>query len=238
MKTKAAWVMASALVMRSVMLGNVPLRADNRAPVEWRDSRLSIQFTDTPISTIFNAIAGATGIQLSMDPSVSTFRESVSFQGAPLRDAILKVLEGSEIDYIIVGDSLASEAVKKVLLLGFAPKGPVSAGAAVGSMQNQRVNPYAPPPPNNIFSNQAGMGPQRVHPGNAGRFLPFPEAGRNPEQGQFSNTTETNPQIERPIPPNPFNPNPGATPNTLYPTPVTPRKIPRGPGLFPRDKQP
>lgn len=236
MKTRVTFLILAAGMIVGVLLGAAAMLAENRAPVEWRDSRLSIHFNDAPISTILSAIAGATGIQLSVDPAVASFRESVSFQAAPLRDAILKVLDGSEIDYIIVGDSLASEAVKKVMLLGFSPKGP-STEVSMGAMQNQRVNPYATSQPPNMFSGQAGMERPAARPGIPGRFLPFPEAGQNQEQVPSSTATETNPQAGRPVPPNPFNPNPTATPNIINPTPVTPGKFPRGPGLFPQDKQ-
>ncbi len=205
------------------------------APVTWKDSRLSVQFDNASIGSILSTIAGQTRINLSVDPSVASYRESVSFNSFPLRDAILKVLEGSNIDYIIVGDPASSEGVQKVMLLGFAQKLPepsyVAPTSAASAQGGGAVNPYANQLPN-IFSRRpisGQTGPAQAQP--AGRFLPFPEAseGSNPnDEGEQPNS------VVKPVVPNPFNPVPAGTGS---PQQQNPRKPPGAAAAWPPQNQ-
>ncbi|MDD5543483.1 MAG: hypothetical protein PHX83_09950 [Acidobacteriia bacterium] len=165
--------------------------------VTWQNSKLSVRFEDASVAQIVSAIAARTGIQLSVDPSVSSFRESVSFVNMALHDALLKVLDGSNIDYIIVGDPKSKDGVKKLMLLGFAPKD--TATAAInqpGEVNAVQPNPYANQP--GIFSGRT-MNQEPV-PRATGQFLPFPEAG-----GAAVSNDQQAPARPYP-PPNPFNP--------------------------------
>jgi|GEM_PF-4914369 len=203
------------------------------APVVWQDSKLSVQFDNAAISQILGSIASTTGIKLTIDPSVANYRESVSFRGLPLRDAILEVLEGSQIDYIIVGTSRVSRGVQQVLLLGYSPKGPVTSPVSsvpvAQAGQNQQPNPFATATSPGGFDGRTMTGqPGPAQGRGSGRFLPFPEAG------ETSNTTNNPAQPgERVVSPNPFNPNPAASP--ANPTPENQLPVPdrRKPGSSP-----
>lgn len=203
-----------SMAMRSTMAQSPP------PPVVWQESKLSVHFENAPISQILDAVASATRIKLSVDPSVASYQESVSFKRLPLREALLKILDGSEIDFIIVGDPNSSQAVTQVYLLGFSPKGPLTSSVPASFptqvYPNQPVNPFSSNVPPNTFSGQTlteqpvpGRNPE------SGRFLPFPEANSNLDSGS---------QIQAPqrlIPPNPFNPEPAVNPNNP-PTPPPP----------------
>lgn len=204
------------------------------APVVWQDSKLSVQFDNATISQVLNAISRATGMKLSVDPSVANVQQSVSFKGLPLREAILKVLDGSGIDFIVVGAPQSPQSVSQVLLLGLSPKGPVIPSAAsipaTAARQFQRPNPFAPTTaqnPGQPVVEQAA--PPRAE---TGGFVPFPETSDNPEA-----TTPQAQPAQNPVPANPFNPNPSAnpTPNppAQPPTPTGPVPDRRVPGTPP-----
>jgi hypothetical protein len=203
--------------------------AQTRAPVEWKESKLSIQFDDTTISQILNSIAYTTGIKLTIDPSVSSYKASVSFKDMMLRDAILKVLEGSAIDYIVVGDSRSPQMVSQVMLLGFTPKiTPSSVAARSGQQQNEQV--HAAPEGSSISGQNLTQQPVPGKPGERGRFLPFPDAtggGNTQQPGQQA------------VPVNPFNPYPAV--DTSFPATTQPNNddqtIRRRPPTWPPQPQ-
>ncbi|MBZ5536880.1 MAG: hypothetical protein LAO31_13085 [Acidobacteriia bacterium] len=202
------------------------------SPVVWQDSKLSVQFDNASISQVLTAISRATGIKLSVDPSVANVQQSVSFRGLPLREAIVKVLDGSGIDFIVVGAPQSPQSVSQVLLLGFSPKTPVTpSGASVPAAtagQFQRPNPFTPAAAQNANFGQPVAEQAAPVQADPGSFLPFPEAGDNPNA--------TNPQAQpaqNPVPPNPFNPNPSANPTAQPPTPTTPVPDRRVPGTPP-----
>ncbi len=213
------------------ILGAIPLYAQSAAsPVVWKDTKLSVQFDNATMGQILNSISSATGIKLSVDPAVGSYRESVSFRGLSLREGILKVLEGSGIDYIVVGSPQSPQGVNQVLLLGYSPKGPVTPSAApipvAQAGQPLRPNPFATGVAANPFGVGQAVGEQVASPpADSGGFLPFPDASdnSNPENPQ------TDP-AQKPAPPNPFNPNPAATPAPQTPStpsaPVPDRRVP------------
>ncbi len=218
-------ILRSLIIAGSAMLCLLiatAVAAQSNSPIQWQNQKLSLQFDNAPIGTILNSVAAATGFKLDVDPSVSSFRESVSFKDVPLRDAILKILDGSEIDYVIVGDPKSSQGVTKVMLLGFAPKGSAAPSAGMGITsaelpKNPVVNPYnAATTPNNMMGVREPGQPFPPHMTSSGRFLPFPEAGANENETQ----PVTGPRI---VPPNPFNPHPQTmTPKSPYSGPPTP----------------
>ncbi|MBZ5554779.1 MAG: hypothetical protein LAO21_18840 [Acidobacteriia bacterium] len=215
------------------MLGAVPVYSQTAAsPVLWQDSKLSVQFDNATISQVLNAISRATGIKLSVDPSVANVQQSISFRDLSLREGVLKVLEGSGIDFIVVGTPQSPQSVSQVLLLGLSPKGPVipsvASVPAAPAGQFQRPNPFASATPQNPFSGQAA--PEQAGPPQAdsGGFLPFPEASDNP-----NGTNPQAPPAQNPVPPNPFNPNPSANPPAQPPSPTAPVPDRRAPGTPP-----
>jgi hypothetical protein len=210
------------------VIGAVPVYSQLATPpVVWQDSKLSVQFDNATISQVLHAISNATGIKLSVDPSVGNVQQSVSFKGLPLREAIVRVLDGMGVDYIVVGTSLSPQGVSQVLLLGFSPKAPATpSGAGVPAAtagQYQRPNPFGPPTAQNANFGQPVVDLAAPANGDPGSFVPFPEAGDNPNA--------TNPQAQpaqNPVPPNPFNPNPSAQP-TAPTTPMPDRRVPGAP---------
>jgi hypothetical protein len=205
--------------------------AQTSAPVKWRDSKLSVQFDDTSISQILTSIASTTGIKLTIDPSVSSYKASISFRDMSLRDAILKVLEGSAIDYIVVGDYRSPQMVREVMLLGFAPKiTPSSVATGFGQQQSQQIY-AAHGGASSLFSGQnLTQQPIPAKPGDRGRFLPFPDAtdgGNTQQPGQQA------------VPVNPFNPYPAG--DTSFPATPQPnnedRTIRRRPPTWPPQTQ-
>jgi hypothetical protein len=215
------------------MLGAVPVFSQMAtSPVVWQDSKLSVQFENSTISQVLNAISRATGFKLSVDPSVANVQQSVSFKGVPLREAIVRVLEGSGIDFIIVGTPLSPQSVSQVLLLGISPKGPVTPSVAgvpaAAAGQFQRPNPFASAAPQNRISNQPVVEEAATPQEETGGFVPFPETGDN------SNPTNPQPQpAQNPVPPNPFNPNPSANTPAQSPSPTAPVQDRRVPGTPP-----
>lgn len=240
MQTKSSLLLRVwGLILAGVLAGTT-LRADNAiAPVAWDGAKLSVHFENSSISQILSSVASVTGMQVSVDPSVSGYQESVSFKNLSLHDAVLKILDGSEIDYIVVGDPKSPQRVSKVFLLGFSPKGslnqppgnnPVSQGA-----QYQQPNPYVVDSQSGMFSGRT-MTEQPV-PGrvtDSGRFLPFPEAADAPKTQNQDVTDQSKP---RAVPPNPFNPQSNATPNTPNPERPQRRRSLRGSGDWPHDER-
>jgi hypothetical protein len=215
------------------MIGAIPFYAQGAAsPVVWQDSKLSVQFENVTISQILISISGVTGFKLTVDPAVGSYRESVSFKGLSLRAGILKVLEGSGIDFIVVGKPSSQQEVSQVLLLGYSPKTPVvPAGSntpvAMGGLPG-RPNPFASGAPATAFAAQPVAEQTATPQVDPGGFLPFPEASDNSEVA--------NPQpdpTQKPVAPNPFNPNPSASPAPQTTPPSTPTPDRRAPAVVP-----
>lgn len=195
-------------------------------PVVWQNAQLSVQFENATIAQILNAVAQATGIKLTMDPAVAGYRESVSFKALALKVGVMKVLEGSGIDYIIIGDPDSPQGVAQLLLLGFSPKGasgPGSPGNSLSSSGQRQLSlseSVAGTP--NPFSDRSNIQPPAsARPADSGSFLPFPEATAAPAEG-----TSTQPQ-QRVVPANPFSPD-GPPPTGTSAPPSPERRIRRG----------
>lgn len=216
MKLRLAIVIGSIFLVAPV---TAPSSQEVQHPVVWQNSRLSVQFENSTITQILNSVAQATGVKLTIDPTVSSYRESVSFKSLALKDGLLKVLEGSGMDYVLIGDPHSAEGVTQLLVLGFTPKGgggssgsissfPSGAQGQLRSGDNVNVVP-------NPFSDRTEV--QQVvpsRPADSGGFLPFPEAAAPPAEG-----TNAAP-AQRAVPANPFNPDGSPAPGTNAPPPV------------------
>jgi hypothetical protein len=184
-------------------------------PVAWQDSKLSVQFNSTSISQILNGIAKVSNFKVTIEPSVAGYVESVSFQSLPLRNAILKILEGSSIDFIIVGDSKSPDGVREVMLLGYSAKAnlppapPTANTAGYPSNPYPQPNPYATSGPASIFSGRAVTDQPVPAAGQGGeRSLPFPDAAGNAAGGTTAPEAQTEGQMKgrldrRNVPPRP-----------------------------------
>lgn len=239
MQTKSSLLLRAGGLILAATLAGISLGADNPvAPVAWDGAKLSVHFENSSISQILSSVAGVTGMQVSVDPSVSGYQESVSFKNLPLHDAVLKILDGSEIDYIVVGDPKSPQRISKVILLGLSPKGslnqppgnnPISQGT-----QYQQPNPYVVDSQSGMFSGRTVR--EQPVPGrvtDSGRFLPFPEATEVPDTQKQDGFDQSKPRV---VPPNPFNPQPDASPNTANPERPQRRRSPRGSTDQPHDE--
>ncbi len=110
--------------------------ADGGAQVRWSGERLSVSADGVPLQELLEHVAAKTGVRLDL---VGTFPEpvQVGFQDAPLREALVEILETGGVSYAIV-EYFDPQRDAMTLALSVSRKGPATGGAS---------RPPPPPPP-------------------------------------------------------------------------------------------
>jgi len=192
----------------------VPSTPANSPPqppqVTFQNGLLSIRAENSTLADVLTDIRSKTGAQIQVPPGASTQRVVVQEGPAPVRDALVALLQGSGFDYIILGSPQDPAVVQRVLLTPH-----VANSAAVMqpgySLQHNDQYPQetdasaeAPPmPPPQPQPVQPNMGQPPAGQGSSGG-IKTPEqllqelqqirAGQQAQQGQ-QNGQPTSPQM-------------------------------------------
>jgi len=175
------------------------------ANVQIQNGNMSADLNSEQLSNVLEAVQQQTGIKVSVDPAVGSQPISASFQNLPFAAGIKKLLEGTGINYVVIGDEQGAMS----LFVGTSEKpgeaqGKTNPGAAQmpgrGVVQPVNPMPSVPPPPpatgkpDNQKKNQNA--PPAVSVPTGGGFTPNTGNNNNPDQNQQQQ------QIGRPpIPP-------------------------------------
>jgi len=125
--------------------------------VSYENGQLTIDSQNSTLTAVLNAIGHQLGAQLEMPPGAATERVAVYLSGSA-RQAISALLDGSSLNYVIMGSPENPDGVQKVILTRLLP--------APGVPQQQPVAANAPatiqfvavanvPPPTQGSANQA-----------------------------------------------------------------------------------
>ncbi len=91
---------------------------------------VTIQCKDAPLSSVFERIEEATGIELTLEDEVKPKRLSANLAGLPVSMAIARLLEGVGVNYIVMMDPLDWGRVDKIFV-GAGGGGPARAAGPV-----------------------------------------------------------------------------------------------------------
>jgi hypothetical protein len=107
-------------------------RTSPAQPVEvtYLNGLVSIQCKDAPLSSVFERIEEATGIELTLEDEVKSKRLSANLAGLPVSMAVSRLLEGVGVNYIVMMDPLDWGRVDKIFV-GTGGGGPARAAGPV-----------------------------------------------------------------------------------------------------------
>ena len=91
---------------------------------------VTIQCKDAPLSSVFERIEEATGIELTLEDEVKSKRLSANLAGLPVSMAVSRLLEGVGVNYIVMMDPLDWGRVDKIFV-GAGGGGPARAAGPV-----------------------------------------------------------------------------------------------------------
>lgn len=150
--------------------------------VRFQNGLLSIHAENSTLADVLNDVRSKTGTQIQVPPGASTERVVVQQGPAPLRDALVALLQGSGFDYIILGSAQNPETVERVLLTPHV----ANSAAAMQPAYNSQRNEYQYQPEIDQNSEAPGMPlpqPEPVQP-NVGQSPAGQSSGgiKTPEQ--------------------------------------------------------
>jgi hypothetical protein len=79
---------------------------------------VTIQCKDAPLSSVFERIEEATGIELTLEDEVKSKRLTANLVGLPVSMAVSRLLEGVGVNYIVMMDPSDWEQVAKIFVGG------------------------------------------------------------------------------------------------------------------------
>lgn len=115
----------------------VPAWADGTAQIQWSGEKLSVSAEGMPLQELLEKVAVKTGVHLDL---VGTFPEpvKVAFEGAPLRQGLVEILETAGVSYAIV-EYFDPKMEAQTIALSISKKGPASGQPGAAS---PAVSPY------------------------------------------------------------------------------------------------
>jgi len=151
---------------------------------------ISIQCKDAPLSSVFERIEEATGIELTLEDEVKSKRLSANLAGLPVSMAVPRLLEGAGVNYIVMMDPLDWGRVDKIFV-GAGGGGPArAAGPVRGPVPAEPVDEaFEEAPPEPEESMDAGDMGDAVDPGleEPPEDMQSPdESGAEQDQGDFA----------------------------------------------------
>jgi hypothetical protein len=209
-------------------------------PVEvtYLNGLVTIQCDDAALSSVFERIEAATGIELTLEDEVKAKKLSANLVGLPVSMAVSRLLEGAGVNYIVMMDPSDWERVDKIFVGG---GGGGSSRAAAGpvrgpTMAEEPEEVYEEPPPDSFEEEMDAMDPgdmgDAVDPGLEGA----PEDMENPDEfgaGQDPSQFEAPPGSS---PVQEFLPPAQQFPRSSF-TPGLPRGNQRNPGTMGQPQQ-
>jgi hypothetical protein len=105
--------------------------------VRYQNGLVTIQCKDAPLSSVFEKIGEASGVELTLEDEVKSKRLSASLVDLPVSMAVSRLLEGAGVNYIVMMDSTDWGRVSKIFV-GAGGGGPArSAGPVRGPVVDE-----------------------------------------------------------------------------------------------------
>lgn len=203
--------------------------ADGTAEIQWSGERLSVSAEGMPLQELLEKVAAKTGVRLDL---VGTFPEpvKVGFQGAPLRQGLVEILETAGVSYAIV-EYFDPKLEAQTIALSISKKGPASAQPASGAA-SPAISPYGAARGGQGYGESSGNTPPPAQPAPAPAVArPAPGTGERgetptavPVQRSRTPSTFTRPSTAPPRAPGMGQSTPQAAPGSSFGT-VTPFSI-------------
>jgi hypothetical protein len=174
-KLPARWALAFAGLLAAPAAG---LSSDEPSVV-YQDGLLSIQCADAPLSGILDRIKDVTGMELLLEGSAGNTRLTAQITAQPASLALLRLLEGTGINYLLVADRADPRRVAKMYVgeptSPATPGRPAASPSAPGRVQ--RVPRPAPRDDDDGMTAEPGEVPQPAIPDEDDDEQPVPPPG-------------------------------------------------------------
>jgi hypothetical protein len=165
-----------------------PEQLPAQAPqVSYLNGQLTILSQNSTLADILNSVQKKTGVQIDLPPGGGSQRVATQIGPAAPRNALTTLLQGTNFDYIILGDQDHPGAVTKVVLTA---RESGASGANVPVARPGTNQTQAPPPPgyadpNNVADDEGTSEPppESLPPDQMSREQPQPDA-QQPQPGQ------------------------------------------------------
>jgi hypothetical protein len=214
------------------------------------DGRVDLSATAAPIADVLDRLSRQTGMKVVYEGPAPRQLVTVSLHGRSPTEAVLGLLEGQGLNYILIGDA-SGDRVQTLMMAGSAPTTPSRLASSSSAPSGSRVT--SPPPASGPDADepaeepeeqpeplQAGQPPSGLPP----QLLLLPGAGPDavvpPNAGQAPGQKTPPPSSIPGVPgpaaaPTPFGPPPPGAVQPLPPQPVTkPGSPPNGQDNQPR----
>ncbi len=164
--------------------------------VSFSNNELTVVAQNSSLGEILNAIRAATGMKVD-GPSASADRVTAKIGPAPVRDVLLSLLEGSRLDFAILGSATDPTVVERLVLSARSTGGDTNYASATQQPQ--------PTEPSDSASSDDDDNPGFAQPATAAPAQPVKtpeqlledlkklEADRAQQQQQQNNTAPANP---------------------------------------------
>jgi hypothetical protein len=120
---------------------------------------VTIQCKDAPLSSVFEKIEEATGIELTLEDEVKAKKLSANLIGLPVSMAVSRLLEGVGVNYIVMMDALDWGRVDKIFV-GAGGGGPArSAGPVRAPVEEPVDEAFEEVPPESFEEGMEAMDP-------------------------------------------------------------------------------
>jgi hypothetical protein len=187
----------------------VPLRPSQLPAVAPRISfdagLLTIVAPNSTLADIFAGIRSVTGVRIETVGGPSADRVAAKIGPAPLRNVLMSLLQGSKLDYVILGSVQDPEKIERVIL------SPRMAGGEATAAANQPLRQSAPEPE---VEEIESADPAETNFGDENEGFapaPVPAPGAAPANPNMPPDQQGQPQLQQPGQPQPGQP---ATPKT------------------------
>jgi hypothetical protein len=107
-----------------------------QAQVSFENGLLTVSCRNAPLSSVFEKIEEAAGVELILEDAVKTKRLTASFDSVPVAMAVQRLLDGGGVNYAVMMDPRDWGRVDKVFV-----------GAGGGGPARSAAPPRRPPPP-------------------------------------------------------------------------------------------
>lgn len=121
------------------------------ADVAIKDGKMSAEFEAQPLQQVLDTLRTQTNVTFSIEEGIGSTQVSASFQDLPIAEGIKKMLEGTGVNYAVIG---GPNGEPESIFIGNSSKAGVTAGARPAPYRGSIVQPVQPiqPPPQPIYT--------------------------------------------------------------------------------------
>lgn len=173
------------------------------ADVAIKDGKMSADFESQPLQQVLDTLRSQTNVTFSIEEGIGSTQVSASFQDLPIAEGIKKMLEGTGVNYAVIGGPTGEP---ESIFIGNSSKAGVPAGARPAPYRGSVVQPVQPmQPPQPIYTQ-----PDMVN-------NPDPNQQQKPMPPGWQRKMDQRNQMQNSLPPTGggygANPNPTTNPN-------------------------